>query len=147
MFPRACMLVLLAGCGARSGLVIDQASDAEVSSPDAGTDAFVPPPPPNYCDNPGLQAGSPWPMFGMCETHAARSPFAGPRTAQIAWRFEMTLDNPGWIAAPSVAIAADGTIYVSGVDRSLHALDPDGSERWSLRLGQSPVQPAIGADG
>ncbi|MEW6274578.1 MAG: Ig-like domain-containing protein [Bacillota bacterium] len=49
------------------------------------------------------------------------------------------------------AVGADGTVYVSGANGELFALDPaDGSLRWSIDLGENAAtdgSPAVGGDG
>jgi outer membrane protein assembly factor BamB len=48
----------------------------------------------------------------------------------------------------SPAIAADGTIYVGSWDKSLYAVNPNGSKKWSLvTAGPINASPAIAADG
>ena len=42
-------------------------------------------------------------------------------------------NGPAMIIAP-VALAADGTVYLKGRDQLLHALNPDGSEKWQVDL-------------
>ena len=64
---------------------------------------------------------------------------------EIQW----TYDTPGrnfFISSP--AVASDGTIYVGGNDHALHAIDRDGSPRWTFKTGDLiRAPPSIGADG
>ncbi len=50
--------------------------------------------------------------------------------------------------ASSPALASDGTIYIHSDDGVLHALNADGSEKWTASIpGVSYASPAIAADG
>ena len=64
---------------------------------------------------------------------------------EIQWTYE----TPGrnfFISSP--AVASDGTIYVGGNDHALHAIDRDGSPRWTFKTGDLiRAPPSIGADG
>ncbi len=61
--------------------------------------------------------------------HTGRSPFRGPARPGIAWR----LDTDARITAQAV-VGDDGTIFVGDHERQLHAIGPDGEQRW-----QKPV--------
>jgi len=73
-----------------------------------------------------------------------------PRDGSIKWRLAIT--TPAH-AAP--AVAPDGTIYIAGPGwdqhkpeaHRLYALRPDGTLKWSVRLGWCESTPAIAADG
>jgi outer membrane protein assembly factor BamB len=93
-----------------------------------------------------LESGSPWPMFLYDTGHTGLS------TANIcatggSGQWQYTTSN--WGMFTSVAIGADGTIYLANYD--LYAFNPDGSEKWDLTLapgdGDTESSPAIGADG
>ena len=63
---------------------------------------------------------------------------------EIRWTYEI---SPG-IFLSSPAVASDGTIYVGGDDHALHAINRDGSPRWTFKTGNLIRAPAsIGADG
>lgn len=48
----------------------------------------------------------------------------------------------------SPALAPDGTLYLGATDRRLHALRPDGTEKWDFETGQEiESSPAVGQDG
>ena len=50
--------------------------------------------------------------------------------------------------ASSPAIATDGTIYVGSLDKSLYAINPNGTKKWSCpTAGLISTSPAIAADG
>lgn len=59
---------------------------------------------------------------------------------ETKWRFPLTR----W-ARSSPAVVGDGTIYFGGWDGDLYALWPDGTQRWRLPLGDSPLGQAIEA--
>ena len=61
---------------------------------------------------------------------------------EIQWTYE----SSHFTSSP--AVASDGTIYVGGTDNNLHAINRDGSPRWTFKksaLVWSP--PSIGLDG
>jgi outer membrane protein assembly factor BamB len=59
------------------------------------------------------------------------------------WRIQVGLRNQS-----TPALATNGVIYVTGWEGRLHAINPDGSDRWVFRFGTETVSsPAIGADG
>ncbi len=64
---------------------------------------------------------------------------------EIHWTYE----TPGrTFSRSSPAIAGDGTIYVGGNDQALHAINHDGSPRWTFKTGDLiGAPPSIGADG
>lgn len=75
-------------------------------------------------------------VAGRRQVHAV-----DPR-GEIQWTYE----SSHFTSSP--AVASDGTIYVGGTDDNLHAINRDGSPRWTFRksdLVSSP--PSIGPDG
>ncbi len=95
-----------------------------------------------------LQAGAPWPMRGGCPTHAGRSSEYGSLTNGRNWERDTFGDVRG-----SVAVAADGSIYIPGDDTfgfngKLHKLNPSTGAIQSLPLGGiTRTTPAIASDG
>lgn len=64
---------------------------------------------------------------------------------EIRWTYETAAMN-FFLSSP--AVASDGTIYVGGNDHFLHAINRDGSPRWTFQTGNLIRAPAsIGADG
>ncbi len=47
----------------------------------------------------------------------------------------------------SLAIAADGTVYVGSWDHKLYAINPNGTLKWSYTAGDTVYSPAVGTDG
>jgi hypothetical protein len=88
----------------------------------------------------GFQADAPWPTWNRCGSRQGNSPTRGPASVGSSW--SRTIEG-GQGRAP--AVAADGTIYVSGT--RLHAFEPDGSPRWFFGAASSPSSASIGADG
>jgi outer membrane protein assembly factor BamB len=87
-------------------------------------------------------ANAPWPMFQHDPQHTGRSPYVGPASPTLKWRYE----GDSKLYYP--AIGADGTIYVGSAYRYLYAIYPDGKEKWSFKTGDwIGSSPAIGADG
>lgn len=67
----------------------------------------------------------------------------GPGSARVVWRFEV---EQGFSGGP--VVAADGTLYVAGLDGSLYALDGAGTVRWQQPLTARPSStPALAPDG
>lgn len=89
----------------------------------------------------GVQAGAPWPMLGRCPTRegfGTTSALAAP--SGVTWNQAL---NGLLMTAP--AIAADGTIYVGGLD--FYALAPNGQQKWVSLVGRSMGPATIAADG
>lgn len=67
----------------------------------------------------------------------------GPSNPTIQWSYAA----PGGFAG-GPAVAGDGTLYLTGRDNKLIALNGDGSLRWESPLPQTPVgSPALGLEG
>lgn len=64
----------------------------------------------------------------------------------VKWDFDVPKGYESLISSP--AIGAEGTIYFGATD-GLHALNPDGTERWHYQrdIGSVVSSPAIGKDG
>jgi len=61
----------------------------------------------------------------------------------LKWAF-----STGGQVRSSLAIGADGTIYVGSWDHKLYAINPDGSRKWTFTAADEiQSSPAIGADG
>lgn len=132
------VLLLLAACSE-----VKAASDAA-----APADVAVPAPKVDPCGEArGLQPGAPWPMRGRCASRVGQSDREGPRSPNELWAVH--LPGGGFGVAP--VVAADGTIYVATLGGIVLALDPDGSQKWSVQNQADPYEiydtPAIGADG
>ena len=95
----------------------------------------------------GLDGISSSPALGPDGTiHVAggRHVYAIDPQGEIRWTYEI---SPGTFRS-SPAVASDGTIYVGGDDHALHAIDRDGSPRWTFKTGDLiRTPPSIGADG
>ena len=94
---------------------------------------------------PGLQAGSPWPMPGRCPSRRGRTPVVGPRSASIAWTKDLSYAGAG-----TPTVAADGTVYVSVASGPARfaALDPsNGAEKWSFSLQRDSGSDCVGGAG
>ena len=142
--PALACLVLLAGCGSRTGLENGPFDGGRVTVGD-GDDAG-----PGGDAGPGSDAGpalSPWPLYQRDRAHSGRSPFIGPAHPALQW----AVHTDGSIDSP--VIGADGTIYFCSGDAedsafNLHAVGADGVERWTFPIGSYPsLSPAVGGDG
>jgi outer membrane protein assembly factor BamB len=87
---------------------------------------------------------TPWPMFQHDPQHTGRSPYVGPATPTLKWRFRDTTS----IGFSSPVIGADGTIYMC-IAEYLYAINPDGTRKWRYEACSSfsDLTPAIGVDG
>ncbi len=86
---------------------------------------------------------SAWPMFRHDLLHTGRTPFSGPAAPVVIWSFQT--DEA---IASSASLAADGTIYIGGLDFNLYAVDPDGTEKWRYFTDWCVFSsPIIGPDG
>jgi outer membrane protein assembly factor BamB len=84
-----------------------------------------------------------WPTYQHDLQRTGRTMCVGPATADTLWTFVA-----GDYCQSSPAIAEDGTIYIGSHNDSLHALNPDGTQKWACYLGGTVwSSPAIGADG
>jgi PGF-pre-PGF domain-containing protein len=91
----------------------------------------------------GGLADSAWPMVGHDLRHTGQSPYTGPRDPMQKWSYT----TAGFLTIQPV-IDQNGTIYVGSRDRSLHAVNPDGTLKWSYTAGhQIYTAAAIGSDG
>jgi outer membrane protein assembly factor BamB len=90
---------------------------------------------------PGL-ADSPWPMFLHDPQHTGRSPYRGPQEGKVEWLF-----NAGSPVYSSPAIDQDGSIYFGCENRYFYAVNPEGSQKWSILGGGSDSSPLVSNDG
>jgi hypothetical protein len=90
----------------------------------------------------GVQAGSPWPMTQRCPSREAFSgvPSVVRTPAAVTWSATVS-----GLAGTSPVVAADGTIYVTGLD--LYAITPNGKQKWVSLIGSTSGPAAIAADG
>ena len=83
-------------------------------------------------------ADSPWPMMSHDPQATGRSPYVGPRTANVVWSMDMPY---GIFSGP--ALGEDGTIYFGTnsflpVDTTnyFYAAYPDGTLKWAFYTGE-----------
>ncbi|WP_265581908.1 outer membrane protein assembly factor BamB family protein [Methanofollis aquaemaris] len=91
----------------------------------------------------GGLADSAWPMAGHDLRHTGQSPYTGPSDPMQKWSYT----TAGFLTIQPV-IDQNGTIYVGSRDRSLHAVNPDGTLKWSYTAGhQIYTAAAIDSEG
>jgi outer membrane protein assembly factor BamB len=97
----------------------------------------------NVSFNGGLMNSS-WPMFHHDTKHSGRSPYGPAGNWPLEkWKFKM---EGGVISSP--AIDKNGTLYIgANGDDCLFAINPDGTEKWRVNIGNAHSSPAIGNDG
>lgn len=82
--------------------------------------------------------------------------YAFEKSGQLKWKVKLTEPSfdPRWniskamMASPTVA--SDGTIYINTASKFLHALNPDGSEKWRFPINWNNDfwnSPNVGPDG
>jgi outer membrane protein assembly factor BamB len=91
----------------------------------------------------GIAGRGDWWMVGREPTHNHRSPFNGPQTNTLAWKYQAT--GPG-NAYGNPLVSADDKIYVSG-SVYVYCFDVDGTVIWSCPVLASLDRPALKADG
>lgn len=94
------------------------------------------------------------PMYMLNPQHTGLSPYSRPTTTPIVdWSANFISGN--WFVSPSVAIGADGTLYLGSNNGLLYALNPythqSISSAWPVRLNTTAsaiyTTPAIAPDG
>ncbi len=92
--------------------------------------------------NDGL-AASPWAVFSHDVQHTGRTPYSGPESPTLVWRY-----GTGDEIYSSPAIGADGTVYIGSLSNYFYAVNPDGSLKWQYKTtGDVYSSPAIAEDG
>ncbi len=93
-----------------------------------------------FCPTSGVDA--PWPGFHQNPQHTGLSPFSGPSTPALRWKFQT---GGSITSSPAVAY---GRIYVGSSDGNLYALNLEGVLLWKFST-PSPIRttPAVGSDG
>lgn len=67
-----------------------------------------------------------WPMYGGNPQHTSLSPIGtSDNKGGLAWRFET---NGSVVSSP--AVDANGTIYFGSSDKTIYALNPNGTLKW-----------------
>ncbi len=90
-------------------------------------------------NEPGEQV---WHKYKCDSSNQGVSPYNGPATNHIEWTFNCIGDT-----TPGPSIGYDGTIYIGTNNGYLHAVNPDGTERYSIDLGSFVLgTPAIADD-
>ncbi len=85
-----------------------------------------------------------WAMSRHDAQNTAQSPFPGPRTPRLKWKFT----TGGYAIGSSPVIGRNGTIYVATENGPLYAINPDGSQKWVFQNGGSGwASPAVATDG
>ncbi|MGA1844836.1 MAG: PQQ-binding-like beta-propeller repeat protein [bacterium] len=87
---------------------------------------------------------SPWPCIGHDARHTGQSPYVGARTDNVKWFYQTD-----YLITSSPVIGTDGTVYFGSKDnKSIYALNPDGTPRWTFQTGYYVLSsPAVGPDG
>jgi len=118
----------------------------------------------------GLAADSAWPCRGHDEQHTGQSPYIGAQTNTLKWSLQTgsyvdsifyalhpedgsvkwTFETGGLIFS-TAALGTDGTIYMGSSDKTLYALKPDGTLKWSYLteggIGGITSSPVIAGNG
>ena len=78
----------------------------------------------------GLMNSS-WPMFCHDVRHTGRSPYGPEGNVYVREKWKVPLHDIVTFSSP--AIATDGTIYIGTFDGALHAILPNGTEKWMYK--------------
>jgi outer membrane protein assembly factor BamB len=90
-------------------------------------------------------ANGPWPTFKHDARHTGRSPYAGPGTNELIWRYLL----PAAVIQESPVLDANGTIYLP-CGGTMFAINPNGSLKWKYVTpggGTGGCAPALAQDG
>lgn len=90
-------------------------------------------------------ADTPWPTFHHDSQRTGRSPYLGPETPALKWRFRLAN-----FSQSSIAIGEDGTIYCGDDGGIVYAINPDGTEKWRFQTLGDRIHssgPSINVDG
>ena len=80
---------------------------------------------------------------GIIHVAGGRHVHAVDPQGEIRWTYAISPST--FLSSP--AVASDGTVYVGGDDHALHAINRDGSPRWTFKTGDLiRAPPSIGAD-
>ena len=79
------------------------------------------------CDLSGAQTGAAWPMEGRCPSRQHRSPFTGPASAHLKFRY-----TPSLGAYMGVPATVDRTIFVRSANGRLYSFGLDGQVNWTV---------------
>ena len=82
---------------------------------------------------------------GVPQTYSSRV-FAVRPDGVGEWAFQIP-EGTGGQAQWDPAVGSDGSVYVSGADGVLYAVNPDGRLRWSLKIEGAGSSPTIGPGG
>lgn len=90
-------------------------------------------------------ANSPWPMANHDARHTGQSPYAGPETNELIWRYLL----PAGVIEESPVLDTDGTVYLP-CGGTMFAINPGGTLKWKyVTMGGGLVggAPALAQDG
>ncbi|WP_261788812.1 PKD domain-containing protein [Methanosarcina siciliae] len=93
----------------------------------------------------GGLADTPWPKFGYDLNNTGQSPYEGPHSGKVAWKY----DAAGSFQYSGAVLGSDGTVYIGNYgNKALYAFNADGTLKWSYAAGSNVCgSPAIALDG
>lgn len=103
----------------------------------------------SFCSSPAVAADGT--VYFAAVSNYFNKLFAVGPDGSTNWVFDMIpIYYPQQISAQfaSAAIGPDGTIFIGSVDTNLYAINPNGTLKWTFRLGDATYgSPAVGTDG
>ena len=93
-----------------------------------------------FAATPEISTTSPWPQFGNDPAGTRRSSFVGPTSQpELKWKYQTGLPtNVGLerqLVYATPTLGDDLTVYVPSYDGNIHAINPDGSQKWTYPVG------------
>ncbi|MCB1217142.1 PQQ-binding-like beta-propeller repeat protein [bacterium] len=120
-----------------------------ISAVHAGHDAEAWSSPASARLDPAAPGRPQWATLGNDNSRRGSTQNIGSRNAELLWQYDLQdIHYNSYYYGSSPVIGSDGTVYIAGLDRMLHAYRPDGTLRWEIETYNPAVStPALDEDG